>query len=433
MCILTLFGAARPATEGGSRATWGIEPMPRLRRSIEMCAVAVLVVAACGGSPAPAPEVETETEATGSSGAGSTAAVGESTAGAGESTGVVDGSSSGGGTTEGTPMIEPGPDASVTAFDGTPVYFLGWEDGQNQRQVDVELEFPAAELGYEAATLELGLRCPEGGCDWWDRAGYIGVVEGAGTENERVLEVARFMTPYRVGGTWSIDVSSLRPLLSGTRTLRVFIDTWVGPGHANGDGWLVDARFDFVGGVPAELPSEVIPLWAYSEATVGDPMLPVDGQLEPVTVGIPEAASRVELRSIITGHGQGNAENCAEFCQLAHGFLVGAAAVQKTVWRDDCADNPISNQQGTWMYPRAGWCPGADVIAWVEDVTEGVTPGEDVQVLYDVSDYENTCRPDSLDCMGCSLGTGCEYDGGNHTPPVVKMSAVLVVYQATGA
>jgi hypothetical protein len=408
--------------------------MPSLRRSTGILALGALVLA-CGGAPSPAPEGETELGGSSSeAGSGSTtAAVGESTTAPGESTTVVVDGSSEGGTTEGTPAIEPGPDVSVTAFDGAHVFFLGWEDGQNQRQIDVELEFPAAELGYEAVTLELGLRCPEGGCDWWDRAAYIGVVEGAGTEEERVLEIARFMTPYRVEGAWTIDVSSLRPLLSGTRTLRVFIDTWVGPGHANGDGWLVDARFDFVGGVPAELPVEVIPLWAYSEATVGDPALPVDGQVEPVTVAIPAGASRVELRSIITGHGQGNAENCAEFCQLAHGSLVGTAAVQRTVWRDDCADNPINDQQGTWMYPRAGWCPGADVLAWVEDVSDGATAGQEVQVTYDVSSYENTCRPEAETCMGCALGTGCEYDGGNHTPPVVKMSAVLVAYQATGA
>lgn len=404
------------------------------RRASPSCVLAVLL-AACGGSPSPAPAGEDETAGSSGEAGTTTAPVGASTSGPGESTALPDPDGSSGGegtTTEGTPAIEPGPDVSVTAFDGAHVYFLGWEDGQNQRQIDVELEFPAAELGYEAVTLELGLRCPEGGCDWWDRAAYLGVVEGAGTEEERVLEVARFMTPYRVEGAWTIDVSSLRPLLSGTRTLRVFIDTWVGPGHANGDGWLVDARFDFVGGVPAELPVEVIPLWAYSEATVGDPALPVDGQIEPVTVAIPAGASRVELRSIITGHGQGNAENCAEFCQLAHGYLVGTAAVQRTVWRDDCAENPIDDQQGTWTYPRAGWCPGADVIAWVEDVTEGATPGREVQVLYDVSSYENTCRPDAETCMGCALGTGCEYDGGNHTPPVVRMSAVLVAYQATG-
>lgn len=394
------------------------------RRPILSCAVAALALGC--GTPSPAPLDETTTSSTGP---GGSSGVGETTTAVADSTTAVADSS--GGSTEGPPAIEPGPDASVTAFDAAHVFFLGWDPGQNLRSIDVDVELPDAALGYEVATLELGLGCPDGACDWWDRAGYIGVVEDAGTEQERVIEIARFMTPYRVGGTWSIDVSGLRPLLSGTRTLRVFIDTWVGPGHANGNGWLVDARFDFVGGVPAELPIEVIPLWAYSEATAGDPALPVDGQLEPVTVAIPAQASRVELRSIITGHGQGNADNCAEFCQLEHGYLVGSAAVQRTVWRDDCADNPINDQQGTWTYPRAGWCPGADVIAWVEDVTAGVEPGTDVQVLYDLSSYENTCRPDSPVCMGCALGTGCEYDGGNHTPPTVKMSAVLVVYRAT--
>lgn len=396
-----------------------------LSRPLVLTTLAALVLA-CGDSPPP------------SSGDGTTSGGGSSTTSdgttapattAGESTAMADGSS--GSATTGGPTIEPGPDASVTAFDGAHVFFLGWEEGQNLRSIDVEVDFPPAELGYESVSLALGLRCPDGLCDWWDRAAYIAVVEDAGTEQERVLEVVRFVTPYRVTGEWTIDVSALRPLLSGTRTLRVFIDTWVGPGHANGNGWLVDARFDFVGGVPAELPVEVIPLWANVEATIGDPMLPVDGQVEPVTAMIPADASRVELRSLITGHGQGNANNCAEFCGLTHGYLVGDAAVQRLVWRDDCGDNPIDNQQGTWAYPRAGWCPGADVIAWVEDVTSGVELGQEVEVIYDLSAYENTCRPDSPVCMDCALGTGCDYDGGAHTPPVIKMSAMLVVYRAT--
>jgi len=395
----------------------------RSRLSTLALTVATLAVA-CGDPPPP-------DQAGGSDGSTSAPDEGSGTTATttAETTAMADESS--GGSTTGAAPIEPGPDTSVTAFDGTHVFFSGGEDGQNMRSVDVDLEFPPAELGYASVSLELGLRCPDGACDWWDRAAYIGVVEGAGTDDERVLEVTRFMTPYRVGGAWTIDVSALRPLLSGPRTLRVFIDTWVGPGHANGNGWLVDARFDLVGGVPAELPVEVIPLWPYAEATIGDPMLPVDGQLEPATVEIPEGASRVELRSIITGHGQGNADNCAEFCPLVHGFLVGASAVQRTVWRDDCADNPIDDQQGTWTYPRAGWCPGADVLAWVEDVTAAVQPGASVQVLYDLSGYENTCRPDAPTCMGCALGTGCEYDGGSHTPPMIKLSAMLVVYQPT--
>ncbi|MCH9687492.1 MAG: hypothetical protein K0V04_39020 [Deltaproteobacteria bacterium] len=336
-----------------------------------------------------------------------------------------------GDSTTGAAPVEPGPDASVVAFEDAHVFFLGWDEGQNARSLDVTLDFPEAGLGYTSATLELALGCPEGACDWWDRAGYIGVVEDAGTETERVIEVARFITPYRVEGAWSLDVSPLRPLLSGSRTIRVHIDTWVGPGHANGNGWLVDARFDFVGGVPNPMPVEVIPLWPYSEATIGDPASPVGTQLAPADVELPTGAARVELYSLITGHGQGNLDNCAEFCQLAHGYLVGDAAVQRTVWRDDCADNPVDNQQGTWTLARAGWCPGADVLPWVADVTDALTPDGSLSVAYDLSSYENTCRPDAPVCMGCALGTGCEYDSGNHTPPVIKMSASLVVYEAT--
>jgi hypothetical protein len=29
------------------------------------------------------------------------------------------------------------------------------------------------------------------------------------------------------------------------------------------------------------------------------------------------------------------------------------------IWKDDCGDNPIYPQGGTWVYDRAGWCPGS--------------------------------------------------------------------------
>jgi len=338
--------------------------------------------------------------------------------------------SDGSGSTGSALEVEAGEDTTVVAFEGAHVFFTG---RQNMRELDVDVEFPAAELAYTSAMLTLGLSCPEGSCDWWDRKGSLGIVENAGTEDERVLEIARFVTPYRVGGTWQLDVTALRPLLSGTRTLRVYIDTWVGPGHANGNGWLVDAQFDLVGGIPPELAVDVLPLWPLSEVTVGDPGAPIAEQLAAAEADIPATASRVELWSVITGHGQGNLDNCAEFCPLLHGYDLGVTSAQQTIWRDDCADNPVSNQQGTWSLPRAGWCPGDIVVPWVEDLTAGVVPGESVSVLYDVQGYENTCRPDAPVCMGCSLGTSCEYDGGNHTPPTILMSAALVVYQATEA
>jgi hypothetical protein len=320
----------------------------------------------------------------------------------------------------------PGPDTVIPLFEQEHVYFVG---GDNRRSVDVEVVFPEADLAYEQITLEFTLGCPDGGCDWWDRKGYLGVVREPGTEDESVTEILRFITPYRVGGSWSIDVTALRPLLADNATVRVFIDTWVGPGHQNGAGWLVDATLDYRGGILDPRPVAVIPFWDEMGFVSGDPARPIAESVLPSTVSIPEGATKVELRSLITGHGQGNAENCAEFCQKVHGYSVGGTGYQRTVWRDDCAETGVPGQQGTWTYPRAGWCPGADVIPWVEDVTEAVTPGADVTVTYHVSDYENTCRPDAPICTGCTLGTGCEYNGGSHTEPHYRMSALLVAYR----
>lgn len=330
------------------------------------------------------------------------------------------------GDTSFAPMI--GEDTSVTAFDQAHVYF----GEQNMRQIDVALSFPPAELAYESVTLDITLGCPNDACDWWDRKGFIAVVRDPGSEQESILEIARFMTPYRVGAQHVIDVSELRPLLAGDVTLRVFIDTWVGPGHQNGDGWLVSARFDFAGGSPERVPIAVLPIWSLRTFEYGNPDLPVADSVPETAVEIPAEADAVSLRSIITGHGQGNLDNCAEFCPRNHGFLLGEQAFVREIWRDDCAQTPVEGQQGTWQYPRAGWCPGAEVIAWIEDVSAAVTPGQSVSVIYDVQAYENSCRPESPMCTGCALGTGCEYDGGNHTPPIYDLSAMLIAYRNIG-
>ncbi len=360
------------------------------------------------------PDVDT-TQATGSTGVPPTSSSG--------TTGGPSGSSSGG------EAFEAGEDAAVRIVEDAHVFWLGWEDGENRREVDFEVQLPPSGPVYERVTLSLALSCPDGACDWWDRRGSLGLVENPGSEDERVLEILRFITPYRVGGSWQLDVTALQPWLTGDRTLRVFIDTWVGPGHQNGNGWIVDAQLDYEGGVPDLVPTEVIGLWPKTDVTVGDPLMPVSEQAGTVAVEVPVDADRVELWSVITGHGQGNADNCAEFCPLIHGYAFGGQPVQRTVWRDDCQDNPIRGQQGTWTLPRAGWCPGDVVAPWVEDVTTMVQPGTSLDVQYDLEGYENTCRPDAPVCSGCALGTGCEYDGGSHTAPVIELSAALVVYR----
>ncbi|MCB9559581.1 MAG: hypothetical protein H6709_19820 [Kofleriaceae bacterium] len=323
------------------------------------------------------------------------------------------------------PPAEPdaaiGADVTVTAFDGEHVYF----GTENRRTVDAPVSFPAPGQRYERVTLHLAVRCPTGGCDWWDRLGRLSLVyPGATPEEDRELELARFITPYRVAGDFTVDVTGLQRVLEGDATVRVFIDTWVGPGHANGAGWLVDASFEFVGGTPTREPFAVVPLWAPAGIVYGDPARPTARE---VTVDIPDGVTGAELRALITGHGQGNADNCAEFCSRDHAFDVGGTAVTRTVWRDDCATTATPGQQGTWQYPRAGWCPGAMVEPWVAEVPAPAAGA--LTVGYDVAAFENTCRPDATTCAGCTLGSGCDYDGGNHTEPNYQQSAVLILYR----
>ncbi|MEP7119609.1 MAG: peptide-N-glycosidase F-related protein [Byssovorax sp.] len=335
-------------------------------------------------------------------------------------------SSGGGGSDPGGDPV-PGKDAMVTAFDKTPVYFTG---ADNKRTVDAPASFPATGA-YAKIILHLSLDCPSGGCDPWDRLATLGVVtqKGATPAEDTVIEIERFITPYHVGATWDIDVTDLRPLLTGDLTLRGFIDTWVGPGSQYGDGWLLTARFEMTGGIPAALPVAVVPVWTMRSATYGDPAKPIPMSVPPQTLTLPAGATSFALRTFVTGHGQGNAKNCAEFCAKSHTLTVGSTPHVAKVWRTDCAKTAAPNQEGTFQYSRAGWCPGADVKPWTFDITGDVAGGA-AAIAYDVEAYENTCRPDGpMPCAGCTLGSTCDYDGGNHTEPNYSISTLLIAYR----
>ncbi len=411
---MTFFGTKTPCKAPRNRSVW--------TTTTQLPLVAMLVCA-CGGSDTATGDSDNATTtptSTGTSGETTAGPTETTTAATSETTGdsetTTDASETEGGTTG-----VPGEDEVITVFDKEHVYF----GSENRRTVDVEVSFPEEGLTYESIILGLGLSCPNGLCDHWDRYGTLGVVRAPGAEDEDYVEVARFITPYRVGGTWNYDVTDLRPLLRGDVTFRVHIDTWVGPGHDQGEGWLVDVLVQFTGGVPAREVLDVSKLW-YINYGAGNPDNPPEGQVYPVNTPTPAEATGFALRSLITGHGFGNTNNCAEFCPLEHGYLVNSNAHQRTVWRDDCAETGVPGQQGTWTYPRAGWCPGADVRVWEEDVTNDIVAGQPAMVTYGMSPYENTCKPGADPCVGCTAGATCE-DG--HGQPYYYMSAVLVSYR----
>jgi hypothetical protein len=313
----------------------------------------------------------------------------------------------------------PGPDRTITLFNGATFYFDG-DPAKNHRENFATIDFPGDGL-YKQITLHVDLSCPSGGCDPWDRAATIGLVDGTQT-----IELGRYMTPYGVKGAWDIDVTDLRPLFAGTRKVRGFIDTWIGTPQ----GWTLTATLVFVGGIPTNVPIAVA-LLPWGNFDVGDPGKPIASSLPPQSVSLAPGASHGAVRVIVTGHGQGNSENCAEFCAKNHTLTVdGATAQQQSVWRGDCAQNPINNQGGNWQPNRANWCPGADVKPWRIDVGAHAAP---FMVGYAMDDYVNTCNGDTgktCNLPSCVFGPStCAYNDSDHTRPFYMFSALLISYR----
>ncbi len=282
----------------------------------------------------------------------------------------------------------------VRAFDQD----LHWFGSENHRSITREANFPTAG-DWNQVGLKLNLECPENGlCDHWDRTGSLQLVLNPDDPQDEweYIEIMRHITPYRVGMCQYVDVTPLAHLLMGRQTLVSWIDTWVGPGHSDGEGWRITFDFVFYPGDP-RLADDVVNIWGRRNIEVGnlDPDRTVDAQTEPVDVVIPEDATRVEARLITTGHSFGNSENCAEFCEMRQDLYLDGERRSVFPWRTDCEHNPVSNQAGTWRYDRNGWCPGAITIGQIIDVTDMVTPGETTTLDFDIrmhdgTEYENT-------------------------------------------
>lgn len=273
-----------------------------------------------------------------------------------------------------------------------------WYGSENHRSVVREVDFPPAG-DWNQIGLRLELECPDSGlCDHWDRTGSLQLVLNPDDPEEdwEYLEIMRHITPYRVGMCEFVDVTPLAPLLTGRQTLVSWIDTWVGPGHSDGEGWRVTWDFVFYPGED-RTPDEVVNIWGRRNIEVGnlDPAHTVDAQTEPVEVTVPADATRIEARLTSTGHSFGNALNCAEFCVMRQDLYVDGERRSVLPWRTDCEHNPVNDQQGTWTYDRNGWCPGAITIGDTIDITDMVTPGETATLDFDIrlddgTEYENT-------------------------------------------
>lgn len=295
---------------------------------------------------------------------------------------------------------------------------------------------------YSNITWTMALECASGGCGAWDVLGTIEIKQA----NGEFVQVGRFMTPYGVPTSLEFDMTDLQPLFVGRpgAEMRVTIDIW----EEAPKGWKVSWTYRYEKGRPSPMPVAVIPVWndppfeGASAAEYG--ARKSRGHLLDVpekTIVLPAGATQYRLRSLVTGHGQGNSGNAAEFSAVRHAIIWKKdgrrKAVSRLVWREDCATSTVHPQNGNADDSRAGWCPGRAVTPWVsENLAEDLPQaGEKVSfrylVDYEQAGYVNTCRPEDCERGTCaSYADGvCSYDGNAHTKAFFNVGVVLVAYE----
>lgn len=248
---------------------------------------------------------------------------------------------------------------------------------------DSVFKFPADTGSYQKVLMYYTLKCnpkQNPACGQWDYLTYIYLYQKNGSEPDVRYELGRYITPYGInlsmgnGFTWIFDVTDYLPLLHDSV-------------HLSAGNWqeLLDVKFLFIKGTPARKPYKVVNMWngqyLYGQDT------PISSFLGPRKVTIDKDAAYTVMKIRPTGHGE-DGSNCAEFCAKTHYVYIDKKERwNQLVWRDNCSINPLQPQGGTWLLPRANWCPGAEVQTYEMNVTPFVTPGQEYTFNYDVDAY----------------------------------------------
>ena len=190
------------------------------------------------------------------------------------------------------------------------------------------------------------------------------------------FELVSFITPYGngldlgiKGKMWEFDVTDFAPILKGEKFLSM-----EGVGRWSEE---YDIRFLFIEGTPPRNVLSIDPIWPIAKPgqiwySFSPNDIWNDLKFEPRDLLMNPDASFFKIRSTITGHGQNG-----EFIPKWHYMNIngGDNEFEYKVWKE-CSEIPVYPQGGTWIYDRAGWCPGDPTTLFEFDITEFVTPGE---------------------------------------------------------
>ncbi len=191
-------------------------------------------------------------------------------------------------------------------------------------------------------------------------------------------ELMSFVTPYGIGldlgdegVMWEFDMTDYLPVLQNNKFLNVEFGNYQEE---------MDIRFLFIEGTPTRDVVDIQNIWR-SGRSINYQSIMNDSKFEPRDVVLNSSAEMFKIRAAITGHGQEG-----EFIPRTHYFDIngGGNEVEWQVWKS-CGLNPIFPQGGTWVYDRAGWCPGMATDIKEYEIDPTTITGNTVNIDYGVA------------------------------------------------
>lgn len=194
-------------------------------------------------------------------------------------------------------------------------------------------------------------------------------------KNPAKYEILSLVTPYGngltlgpEGKTFIFDLTDYSPILKGKKRLSIELG-----GQFQEE---LDLKFQFIKGTPPRNVLDIQNIWPFRRGWYADILN--NRYFEPRQVMMHPNGVSFKIRSTITGHGQNG-----EFISRSHFIDLdgGVNEFNYNVWKE-CATIPIYPQGGTWLFDRAGWCPGHPSDVHQFDITPYVTPGESTEIDY---------------------------------------------------
>ena len=191
-------------------------------------------------------------------------------------------------------------------------------------------------------------------------------------------ELLSLVTPYgnglnlgAAGKTFVFDVTDFAPILKGTKRISMEF--------GGQDQEEIDMEFIFVKGTPERDVLDIQQIWPQGRGQFT--AVQTDAVFEPRTITLRPDASFYKIRAAITGHDQNG-----EFTPREHYLNIngGAQEFKFDVWKA-CGKNPIYPQGGTWIFDRAGWCPGMATDVHEFALNGLVQPGNSATFDYGVN------------------------------------------------